>query len=471
METNLPQQLNFAERISQWIRESVMIKLMSIGFLVLILLIPSVWIESLINERQNRAQDVMKEVSEKWSGTQNLSGPILVIPYTEYEKVDRGKDGIATYEHTKNYFFLPEELNIVGNVDPEVLHRGIFDAAVYRSALNINANFKQPDFKSLNIADENVLWNKAYMIFSISDLRGINDNPVFMVGDKNSSTEPSNDLHVSTKKFKSEFNSNYADQSAEFSTDGITAKLDWTSAKDFQGNTSIKLNLKGSQTLNFVPTGKTTTVKLTGTWGNPSFDGKFIPESRTISDSSFKATWKVLHYNRPFAQQWNNESMELSGSEFGVNLIIPADQYQKSMRTSKYGQLIIILTFVALFLVEITNKIRIHPFQYILIGCALIIYYTLLLSFSEQLGYNAAYWIATIATVTLISLYAISFLKNFRLVILLTGVMMIFYTFIFVIILQQDLSLLLGSIGLFIIIACLMYFSRKITWYKETAIA
>jgi inner membrane protein len=190
-----------------------------------------------------------------------------------------------------------------------------------------------------------------------------------------------------------------------------------------------------------------------------------------VSDSSFKATWKVLHYNRPFAQQWNNENMELAGSEFGVNLIIPADQYQKSMRTSKYGQLIIILTFVALFLVEIINKIRIHPFQYILIGCALIIYYTLLLSFSEQLGFNAAYWIATIATVTLISLYAISFLKKFRLVILLTGVMMIFYTFIFVIILQQDLSLLLGSVGLFIIIASLMYFSRKITWYKEASIA
>lgn len=147
--------------------------------------------------------------------------------------------------------------------------------------------------------------------------------------------------------------------------------------------------------------------------------------------------------------------------------MIPVDQYQKSIRTAKYGQLIIILTFIALFLVEITKRIKIHPFQYILIGVALIIYYSLLLSLSEQVGYNIAYTIASLSTITLISFYAASFLNSARLVILLTSLLTVFYTFIFVIILQQDFSLLLGSIGLFIIVAALMFFSRKVTWYKS----
>jgi inner membrane protein len=152
---------------------------------------------------------------------------------------------------------------------------------------------------------------------------------------------------------------------------------------------------------------------------------------------------------------------------FGVNLLVPVDQYQKSARTSKYAVLIIILTFVALFLVEITQKIRIHPFQYTLIGAALIIYYTLLLSISEQLGFNAAYWIATLATVTLVSLYAKTFLRKPKPVTLFAAMLVVFYAFIFVIILQQDLSLLIGSVGLFIVIGLLMYFSRRVVWYKE----
>ncbi len=463
--------LNIFERINQWIEESITVKLLSIGFLVLILLIPASWIQDLIQERQLRAEGVMEEVSSKWSGSQTLSGPILVIPYKAQEKIDRGKDGIEIREYVQNYFFLPEKLDISGQVTPEVLHRGIFDAVVYTSALNIKSNFVQPDFAALNIADTNVLWKDAYMIFSITDLRGINENLIFNVGDSAKSTEPSSNLGVSVRKIYRQQSETYTqpvnDDYAEFSSSGVIAKLDWESADDFNGNTLLKLSLKGSQRLNFVPTGKTTMVSLSGAWNNPSFDGEFLPEARKITEGGFTANWKVLHYNRPFSQQWNTSDEKLSGSDFGVKLLVPVDQYQKSIRTSKYGQLIIILTFVALFLVEITRKIRIHPFQYILIGVALIIYYTLLLSFSEQVGYNIAYWIASTSTVALISFYSISFLKTRGLVALFTTLLLIIYSFIFVIILQQDFSLLLGSIGLFMIVGALMYFSRKVSWYKD----
>ena len=224
---------------------------------------------------------------------------------------------------------------------------------------------------------------------------------------------------------------------------------------------------KESESLNFVPTGKATSVNLSGPWSTPSFDGEFLPDPREVNDDGFKATWKILHFNRPFAQQWTQENQELSDSDFGLRLIVPVDQYQKTMRTAKYGILVLLLTFVALFLVEITQKIRIHPFQYILIGVALIIYYCLLLSFAEHVGYNIAYAIASVATIVLICLYSRSFLES-RLNVLFTVLLSIFYTFIFVIILQQDYSLLLGSLGLFVIVGFLMYFSRKVDWYQTS---
>jgi inner membrane protein len=470
METLHPTSLTLFERLNRWIQESIMIKLFSIGFLILILLIPSSWIEHLMIERQARADEVMEEVADKWSGSQTISGPVLVIPFKKQIVIDRGKDGKETSEIIEKAFFLPDNLDISGNVNPQILNRGIFDAVVYESSLNVNSIFTKPNFKSLSIPEEAVLWNEAYLIFGISDLRGISDNPTFIAGDT-LLAEPSNHIGVSIKKNRKETYTEYAYEKplpGEAATsNGILTKLGWTDASSFSGNVSIKLNLKGSRRLDFVPTGKTTLVKLTGTWNNPSFDGEFLPATRDITENGFSASWKVLHFNRPFSQQWTENNQELSGADFGVKLLIPVDQYQKSIRTAKYSVLIILLTFMALFLVEITQKIRIHPFQYILIGAALIIYYTLLLSFSEHIGYNVAYIISSLATVVLISMYSTTFFRSNKLAVLFSVLLSVFYMFIYVIILEQDFSLLLGSIGLFVIVGTLMYFSRKVMWYKE----
>jgi inner membrane protein len=470
METSSPAPLNLLERFNRWIQESVMVKLFSIGFLLLILLIPTAWIQSLMEERQSRANTVMTEVSDKWSGSQTVSGPILVIPYKKHEIIDRGKDGTEIREHIEKAYFLPEELDINGKVSPQILHRGIFDAVVYQSTLGIRAAFPKPDFKILSIDEKDVIWSEAKLVFGITDLRGISENPVLTIGDKNLTAEPLNNIGVSVlshskESFTEEYT--YASTSGEESTTGIESRLNWENAESFQGNVAINLALKGSRRLDFIPAGKTTSVKISGPWNDPSFVGEFLPTTREITESSFNATWKVLHFNRPFAQQWAAENQQLSGADFGVKLLIPVDQYQKSIRTAKYAILMILLTFVALLLVEITQKIRIHPFQYILIGAALIIYYTLLLSFSEHMGYDAAYLIASISTVILIGLYSSTFLKKKSLIVLFSLLLSVFYTFIFVIILQQDFSLLLGSIGLFIIIGLLMFFSRKVKWYEE----
>lgn len=467
MQTN---DLNLLERFNKWLKESITVKLVSIGFLLLILLIPSAWIQSLIEERQTRAESVINEISDKWSGSQTVSGPVLVIPYQYREKVYHDKDNIEIQVSTRHAFFLPETLAITGGVKSETLHRGIFESVVYESDMNVQGTFETPDFKSLNIAAEDVLWSKASLIYSITDLRGISDNPVIMVGKEKFTAEPSNNIGVSVRNQLRDLEGRtyLPREDNPLSTTGIVVNLQWTDASSFNEQVTMQLKLKGSSRLGFIPVGKTTTVHMEGPWTDPSFDGDFLPVNREISEKGFTADWKVLHFNRPFAQQWKDREQELSGAEFGLKLLIPVDQYQKSVRTSKYAILIILLTFIAMFLVEITQKVRIHPFQYILIGAALIIYYTLLLSMSEHVGYNVAYGISSLATVALITAYATSFLKARNLVTLFASVLVIFYGFIFVIILQQDYSLLIGSVGLFLIIGVLMYFSRRINWYKES---
>ncbi len=465
---------NLFERLNLWIKESVTIKLLSIGFLLLILLIPASWIESLIAERQRRAESVIDEISEKWSGEQTLSGPVLIIPFIKRDKIDKGKDGTETREWKEKAFFLPEKLTTTGKIKSEELHRGIVEAAVYEANLNMQSTFSTPDFSKLNIPESDVLWSEAYLALGINDLRGISTNPTIKTGGTELISEPSSQIGISTQ-YQPESNLEVVEdypgrrQSSQVSQNGITAPLSWKSVSDFQKDISISLGLKGSTLLYFVPTGKTTQVTLTGLWPDPSFTGNFSPSKRDVSEKGFSAQWDILHYNRPFAQQWIGEGQRLSGSEFGVKLLIPVGQYQKSMRTAKYGALVILLTFVALFMVEIMRKVRIHPFQYILVGAALIIYYSLLLSFSEHIGFDAAYLVASFATVTLICLYSFSFFDVRKLSGVLAGLLIFFYAFVFVIIQMQDYSLLLGSIGLFIIIGLIMYFSKNIKWYGEKA--
>ena len=458
METNT---LTPIDRFNNWIKESVMIKLMSIGFLILILLIPASWIESLITERQYRATDVIREISNKWSSDQTLTGPVLVVPFTKFDKIKTWQKGIQIEEIKESIhqaYFLPEELSIDSKISPQVLHRGIFEAVVYDSKINLKAKFVDLNFEKWNIPDNQVHWKEAKVVSGMTDLRGISENPIVKSGDKVLITEPSNDVGLI----------NQTDPNVQVNTlKGIASNMNWSSRADIVNTLSMDLQLKGSERLYFIPAGKTTDVKITGNWTSPSFDGQLLPANREVNEKDFTATWKVLSYNRPFAQQWIDNEQSLIGSEFGVNLLIPADQYQKSIRTAKYGVLIIILAFTALFLVEITAKIRIHPFQYILIGAALIIYYTLLLSISEHIGYNAAYAVASIATVTLLALYSTTFLSKKSLSVLFTLLMSLFYVFIFVIIQAEDFSLLIGSIGLFLIIAVIMYFSRKVRWYKD----
>jgi inner membrane protein len=230
---------------------------------------------------------------------------------------------------------------------------------------------------------------------------------------------------------------------------------------------AIKLN--GSGSLNFIPIGQHTAVTVDGQWSSPSFIGGFSPKS-TIDNKQFNAVWSILSFNREIPETWSNDDFDnLGNNSFGVNLIETVDHYQQNMRSAKYALMFIALTFIVFFFVEIFTKKPIQLFQYVLVGIALILFYSLLLSLSEQIGFGWAYLAASIATISLITVYFHSLIKQKFATLTLAGIMLILYAFLYIILQLEDFALLFGSIFLFVILGVTMFVSNRIKPVKDVA--
>lgn len=421
-----------------WQRSKLLIKGLLIGALVLLLLIPAYFVQQLIREREARQKEAFAEVSSKWAGRQTITGPVLVLPY--HETVQGNKYQLTTV--TKLAYILPDKLTIQSTVDPEKRSRGIYQVMLYSSNIKISGKFNEVPLQQLKIDPASVIWSDAYICIGITDAKGLKEEIKINWNDSAITLNP-------------------ATINNGVMREGFTAPVNVEAGKAFSFSSDISIN--GSEKLLFTPVGKETSATLTSTWPDPSFTGAQLPDHR-ISDSGFVATWKNLAHSRSFPQAWKESAYDLQTSSFGADLFIPVNGYQKTMRSVKYALLCILLTFAAFFIIETVNKKSVHPFQYALIGLALILFYTLLLSFSEYTGFNTAYIIASLATVGLIGWFVKGLLQSTRLTSVLSVILMLMYSYVFTILQLQDYSLLLGSIGLFLTLAVIMHFSKKIQW-------
>lgn len=418
-----------------------MVKMIVIAVIALLLLIPATSIESLIYERQLNRDAAIQEVSNKWGGEQMLAGPILNIPYRVYHE---NKEGELRY--TVHYaHFLPKTLTIDGKVDPESRKRGIYEVVLYNTKLRFSGVFERPDFDIWSIDPQNVHWDEAYISIGIPDMSGIQKDLTLIWNGKNQVVE-------SGLPEKEVINS------------GLISRVAFGEEEVAKFEFAVDLN--GSGQLSFVPTGKKTLVKLASPWADPSFNGEFLPDHREVGKDGFTAEWEVLDVNRNYPQQWLGNTQHIQEAAFGVGLILPVDEYQKNMRSAKYAILVISLSFLMFFLIEILNKKRFHPFQYVMVGLAIVLFYSLLISFTEHMGFNLAYLIASALVIGLITVYVAAVFKTRKLTILVSLLLTIIYFFIFVILQLQDFALLVGSLGLFGALASLMYLSRHINWYE-----
>ncbi|WP_304246935.1 cell envelope integrity protein CreD [Parabacteroides gordonii] len=426
------------------INQSITFKALVIGFLTIILLIPSIMIQDLIRERQDRSVETIEKINAKWSNAQTICGPVLTIPYTTTH-VDANNKTVLQ-EHTIS--ITPENLNIDTQLFPEERYYGIYKTILYKSEIDLSGNFDKINYQKTD--NSTIHWEQAYLTIGVSDLRGITENISFT---------------LDNKLYPVEAAGNYDRLMGKILVVSLNNADTLLTGQPLNFNCKIKLN--GSSNINFIPIGKTSKVHVAGTWKSPGFIGNFSPE-HTITENGFDANWSVLRFNRSIPETWiDNQVDTFEDASFGVNLIDPVNHYQQNMRSAKYAIMFIALTFVVFFFVEILTKKRIHPIQYLLVGIALILFYSLLLSISEQINFGIAYLIASIATIGLITAYTHSIFKNKMQTGGLAAMLCMLYIFLYVVLQLEDIALLIGSVGLFIILGIIMFFSRKINWYKQ----
>lgn len=432
----------------------IVLRLLGMLLILLPLWIAASMVNSLISEREGVRESAESEISEKWGNDQVLAGPVMVLPWIQTEQLlshDNGKTVYRTVRHRRSASFLPERLEIKGILRPEIRRRGIFETVLYIAELDVKGSFKAPDLRGLEIDPATVLWDKAVLSASVSDLRGIRDGAVLDWGGRNVSFEPG------------------AGESSPFGFGFHARDLRLGQAGKGEVPFSFKLSLNGSRTLKVLPLGRQNSIALESTWPDPSFNGEYLPVEREVGPNGFKARWSVHELARSFPQSWRNNDVDgsrLSGAAFGLGLVRTASTYQQSARATKYAVLFLLLTFTFFFLFEVLGKAKVHPVQYLLVGAALVVFYLLLLSVSEQLGFNAAYGLASIATLGLIWAYVRAILKEPGRARLLLASLAGLYAYLFVILRLDDYALLMGSLGVFAALATLMLLTRKIDWYN-----
>jgi inner membrane protein len=432
------------------LRYPAIVELIILGTLALVLMIGIALIRSLVSERMQRAAAVRSEIAASWGQKQTVSGPVLIVPFLVSYGELNGKPQM-TKERAR---FLPSRLKTTGQLHPERRSRGVFETVVYRADLGVSGAFARPDFSAWNVPPQNILWNEAVVTIGVSDLRGLRGNPTFRWRERNIA-----------------FAGGSAD--AKLWGTGLTAPAPLDGNLDApELPFAFDLRINGSEEINFLPLGGETVVELTSPWPDPSFSGAYLPESRTVSESGFKARWSISSLARSYPQQWwrdtgdetTNALAAIRPSAFGVALFSPVGHYQKTERSMKYGALFIVLTFLTFFLYELLSPVTLHPVQYFLVGGALCVFYLLLLSISEHAPFAFAYAIASAATIALISAYGAALLRSRLRMLGLAGVLTLLYGYLYVLLQLEDWALLMGSIGLFLILALVMYATRRVDW-------
>src|ERR1043166_4410740 len=386
-------------------RYSPIVKLIGVGLLILLLLIPLGMITGVLSDRLNRRNEAVADISSSWGREQCAIGPVLMIPYQYRFKTVKevtGKDGkVEKREVEENAtgwaYFLPELLKVTGDAQTQMLHRGIYDAAVFRANVTLSGRFSVPDFAPFKIDLKDVQWKDALVTVAINDLRGTREGLVLDWGGTKRPMLPGSNVPGYTT--------------------GATANLASPTPISAPVEFAIPIDFNGSEGIYFAPFGVQNEAALKSNWPDPAFRGAFLPTERSVRDNGFDAKWKVSYYGRSYPQSWTSQTgndrfttQAVAQSVFGAQFLSILDSYRYVERSIKYGVLFLVLVFTTFFLFEVTARQKIHPLQYLLVGAALCLFYLLLLSISEFRGFGLSYLIATVAATGLITWYCSIFL-------------------------------------------------------------
>jgi len=425
---------------------SVLVKLLLVGGLVLLLWVPTGWVWLLVEERSDRRDEVRAEIGAAWGGEQQVVGPVLAVPATVVRSVRR--DGVEeSRNETIELVVLPETLRVTGAVEPELRARSIYQVVVYRSRLVLEGRFDRTVAEGLGVDPAAIRWERARLVVGLSDLRGLREVPRVDWGQRQVALrEPGEARGVPT-----------VSAPAPWPGDATTAAF------------RVALTLDGSDALTLAPVGRETAVELRSPWPDPSFVGAFLPDERTVGEDGFEARWSILDLNRSYPQAWRSDRVEaatlgaaVDGSAFGVRVLFPVDAYQRTARSVKYSLLFTALTLLAVFVIDHGFRQAVHLAQYLLVGCALVLFYLLLLSLGEVIGFAPAYLAAAAVVVGMVTAYARAVLDRPAAVAATAGVLTALYGCLFVMLHLEDLALLTGTGLLVVALGVLMRLTRSL---------
>ena len=447
--------------------QSTGFRFIAVGLLALLMFIPLNLVSSVVNDRATYSRQTVTEISREWGGAQQISGPVLVIPVTEdvtydrrREAVDstsgltlRDENGKPVFEHfeetlTENrpsVYLFPETLDIAISSTSQTRNRGIFEVPVYTADVDIAFDFKAVSATQALNGKEVLHWSDARIDIHLTSNQALRGEAQL--------TSPGGPLTLEPIATGS-----------KSASGGITAS---PGDPRQSGPYALTLSLNGAQHLAATATGRTTRLAITSDWPDPSFFGSFLPDSREVNENGFAAAWTVPHLARALPQI-SREALDQSArriASMGVRFITPNDFYQKAYRSARYGILFIGLTFLTILLLDRVGDKPAHPVQYLMVGLAQSVFVLLMASYAEQIGFGAAYLLASVATIGLLTIFGSTALKLGKRTTTLAAMLLIVYAVLYLILQSADYALLAGSTLAFLALAGTMWLTRNEDWH------
>lgn len=415
-------------------------------FLFVLLQIPVSMVSGLISERSDRQEAVRNDIARSSSGEQRIIGPFVLVDYVETESRED-----KTYRIPRQTFILPDTFDMSADLDSFEKYRGIYRARLYKAQTKLKGTFDLREIETLRKFDIKTV----SLVVGIQDSRGLIRLDDMTLAGRALDVAPGTGLDQLPQGFHSDLS---------------LTQLDVSQSLEFD----LNFLLQGMGQLQVTPIGNRTTVALSSSWPHPSFIGDYLPVSSEISDSGFNAQWSSNNFSTNIAQLFmsclssNSACHELEQRQMGVDLIEPVDHYLKSHRTVNYSLLVITLVFASFFLLEIFQARPVHPIQYGFVGLALALFYLLLISMSEHIGFNLAYLVSALASTGLLSVYVGGMLCNRKQGAAFGVSLAILYGLLFGLLQAESYALLMGTLLCFAILSLVMLLTRHVDWYERS---
>lgn len=421
-------------------------RILFLAFLILVMLIPLNMVEGVVRERYARKLQVMAELGEQWGPPQDVSAPVLVIPYDIVETRQRSDGTTEAKAVRRHASFLPAESRIAIAASVDKRYRSIYEVPVFTAEATLAGRFAAPDLTAWGVPPDMVRWNEASLAIPLPGARALSAISLEVNGKALAVEAGFLPYHPAGK--------------------GLRAGLGLARPQALEFTLAMTLN--GRDSIHILPLGGKSEIEITSAWPHPSFLGTPLPASREITKDGFIAKWSVNHLAAGIPLSWRTGDFNLDPSlmdRIGVGLVEPGDVHQQTDRIVKYALLIVALTFGTIFVVGLLKRDRVHLVQYLLIGAALALFYLLLLSLAEQMPFAGAYAIASALDIAIVGIYAGATIN--RLIGWVTGLLLAaLHGYMYVLLQMESYALLAGTLGLFVLLIATMFITRRIDWFS-----